>query len=70
MSGKRDELPEIESFNLADLDVSGLDMRFELTTILPAGQCIRDNCSCNDNSTSCSCNDFSCDGYGDCVEHG
>jgi hypothetical protein len=27
--------PEIESFNLADLDVSALDVRLELTTLLP-----------------------------------
>ncbi len=39
--------PEIESFNLADLDVSALDARLELTTILP--QYI----VCNNCSTDC-----------------
>jgi hypothetical protein len=29
------EEPEIESFNLADLDVSPLDVRLELTSLLP-----------------------------------
>jgi hypothetical protein len=31
----QDELPEIESFNMSELDVSGLDTRLELTTLMP-----------------------------------
>lgn len=35
MTDKNDELPEIESFNMSELDVSGLDTRLELTTLMP-----------------------------------
>jgi len=48
------DLPEIESFNLADLNVSALDTRIELTTLLPhtiircPGNCNTDcNVNCN-----------------------
>jgi hypothetical protein len=45
----RQDLPgEIESFNLADLDVSALDVRLELTNLLPHGIIIcPSNCSVN-----------------------
>ena len=56
---------EIESFNLADLDVSALDARLELTTVIPdiivcPGNCTT-NCggNCNVNCTTnfgCNCN--------------
>jgi hypothetical protein len=40
--------PEIESFNLADLDVSALDARLELTTLIPHGIVVcPGNCSTN-----------------------
>ncbi|HET7015107.1 MAG TPA: hypothetical protein VFI65_14415 [Streptosporangiaceae bacterium] len=35
MKEYNDELPEIESFNMSELDVSGLDTRLELTTLMP-----------------------------------
>jgi hypothetical protein len=35
MTESSGELPEIESFNMSELDVSGLDTRLELTTLLP-----------------------------------
>jgi hypothetical protein len=35
MAANSSRNPEIESFNLAELDVSALDARLELTTILP-----------------------------------
>jgi hypothetical protein len=57
-------IPDIESFNLADLDVTALDSRLELTAILPQyiiceGNCPADcgvNCTvhCGVN-TSCVC---------------
>jgi hypothetical protein len=51
--------PEILSFNLAELDVSGLDMRLELTTLMPrliAPDCGPSYaCSCYANSPSCTC---------------
>jgi hypothetical protein len=37
MSTDHESLPEIESFNLADLDVTGLDIRLELTSVIPQG---------------------------------
>jgi len=63
------DLPEIESFNLADLNVSALDTRVELTTLLPhviircPGNCSY-NCTCHgvdgcnvycDGNTGCGC---------------
>jgi len=35
LADKNDELPEIESFNMSELDVSCLDTRLELTTLMP-----------------------------------
>jgi hypothetical protein len=35
MNDKSSSGPEIESFNLEDLDISALDTRLELTTLLP-----------------------------------
>ncbi|HEX5289103.1 MAG TPA: hypothetical protein VFX25_09545 [Streptosporangiaceae bacterium] len=35
MTDKPSSEPEIESFNLEELDVSGLDARLELTTLMP-----------------------------------
>jgi hypothetical protein len=42
-------LPEIESFNLSDLDVSALDFRLELSTLIPQCTLIicTGNCSVN-----------------------
>lgn len=40
-------IPEIESFNLADLDVTALDERLELTTMLPQYIICEGNCSTN-----------------------
>jgi hypothetical protein len=52
------EDPEIQSFNMAELDVSGLDMRLELTTLMPrmiAPDCGPGyGCSCYSNS-GCQC---------------
>jgi len=36
MRQRTSSVPEIESFNLADLDVAALDVRLELTTLIPA----------------------------------
>jgi hypothetical protein len=35
MTDKHSSGPEIESFNLEDLDISALDARLELTTLVP-----------------------------------
>jgi hypothetical protein len=53
--------PEIESFNLTDLDITALDTRLELTTILPQyiycdGYCGA-NISCGINS-GCVCDSY------------
>ena len=51
-------LPEIESFNLADLDVAGLDMRLELATLIPQ-LCVLD-CGangCGSHGGTCTCHD-------------
>jgi hypothetical protein len=57
--------PEIESFNLADLDVSALDVRLELTAIIPHnfpgcnGNCNTHTIVCGTNCTTnsgCVCN--------------
>ena len=57
--------PEIESFNLADLDVSALDIRLELTAIVPHnfpgcnGNCGTHTITCGTNCTTnsgCVCN--------------
>jgi hypothetical protein len=55
------KIPEIESFNLADLNVSALDTRLELTTIIPQyiicdGNCTT-NVSCGYN-TGCVCDSY------------
>jgi hypothetical protein len=68
MAADQSSLPEIESFNLADLDVSGLDVRLELTSIVPhyIVGCV-DNChtNCTGNCTVdctsngvCNCNHY------------
>ena len=44
--------PEIESFNLADLDVAALDVRLELTSLIPACTLITCTGNCNVN---CAC---------------
>jgi hypothetical protein len=62
------EFPEIESLNLADLNVSGLDPRMELSTIIPqlivCVQLCSYNCTCHgvdgcnvfcDRLTGCNC---------------
>ncbi len=57
--------PEIESFNLADLDVSALDVRLELTAIVPHnfpgcdGNCSTHTFTCTVNcstNSGCVCN--------------
>jgi hypothetical protein len=35
LTARKEEFPEIESFNMSELDVSGLDTRLELTTLMP-----------------------------------
>jgi hypothetical protein len=50
------DLPEIESFNMSELDVSGLDTRLELTTLIP--RIVSPDCAL---SYYCSC-------YGNCVD--
>jgi hypothetical protein len=47
MPPDREKLPEIESFNLADLDISALDPRLELTMILPQYIVCGGNCATN-----------------------
>jgi hypothetical protein len=58
MASIRIDVPEIESFNMSELDVSGLDMRLELTTLMPrilAPNCGPSyGCSCYSNS-GCTC---------------
>ncbi len=58
MTAKRNsQLPEIESFNLAELDVSALDVRLELTAIVPHnfpgcdGNCSTHTFSCTANAS-------------------
>jgi hypothetical protein len=48
--------PEVVSFNLADLDVSGLDMRLELTTIVPQIPVCPANTCPHNCATHCGCN--------------
>jgi hypothetical protein len=66
MQPEKPEVPEIESFNLAELDVSGLDARLELTAIVPQFIVCDQNCpentigctvDCGVNS-GCTCNSF------------
>ena len=62
------DVPEIESFNLTDLNVSALDTRIELTTLLPhtiircPGNCSTDcevNCNVNCESNGwCNCDSY------------
>jgi len=62
-------IPEIESFNLADLDVAVLDVRLELTTMIPA--CTLIACEGNEGGGGgCGflCN-TACKGNGGCVSH-
>jgi hypothetical protein len=49
MAQHTNEIPEIESFNLADLNVAALDVRLELTSMIPACTLIicEGNCSTN-----------------------
>jgi hypothetical protein len=63
MASTRFDVPEIESFNMSELDVSGLDMRLELTTLMPrilAPNCGPSNrCSCySHNVYECTCHSF------------
>jgi hypothetical protein len=44
---EENQLSEIESFNLADLDITALDTRLELTTIIPQYIICDGNCSTN-----------------------
>ena len=62
MLGDHDVRLEIESFNLTDLDVSALDARLELTTVIPDIIVCPGNCS-----TNCvgNCN-VNCEGNGFC----
>ena len=47
---------EIESFNLTEMDVSGLDMRLELTTIVPQSPICNTYSNCPSNcGTHCGC---------------
>jgi hypothetical protein len=57
MATERGNTPEIESFNLADLDITALDHRLELTSILPQYIICDGNCS-----TNCYC--YNVDGCG------
>ena len=51
------DLPEIESFNMSELDVSGLDMRLELTALMPRVMSVdcgpSYGCSCHGNACAC-----------------
>ena len=47
MTNEYDVRLEIESFNLGDLDVSALDARLELTTVIPDIIVCPGNCSTN-----------------------
>jgi hypothetical protein len=68
MADNNNRNPEIESFNLADLDVSALDTRLELTTMVPQyiicpGNC-PSNCGINctvdcSYNTGCTCHSYS-----------
>jgi hypothetical protein len=62
-------VPEIESLNLSDLDISALDARLEMTNILPSIIVCIENCNVNctcynvdgctvycDVNTTCNCN--------------
>jgi hypothetical protein len=61
---------EIESFNLADLDVNALDVRLELTSLIPeviaCGSNCPDNCAGNCH-TNCDVN--TCDINTACMVH-
>jgi hypothetical protein len=53
--------PEIESFNLSDLNVSALDARLELTAAIPDWIVCPGNCSTNINcgeNFGCVCNSY------------
>jgi hypothetical protein len=77
------DFSEIESFNLAELDVSGLDMRLELTTLMPhlvapdcgpsfACSCYSHNvynCTCHSNNT-CNCHSYICECHSLCGING
>ena len=76
------KLPEIQSFNVFELDVSGLDMRLELTTLLPRVMSVDCgpsygcscyshnvyNCSCHSHNTCC-CNVQTCSCHSLCEVH-
>jgi hypothetical protein len=52
-------VPEIQSFNLADLNVSALDMRLELTGMIPACTlviCEGNSCPSNGCNVDCATN--------------
>jgi hypothetical protein len=62
------QLPEIESFNLAELDVSALDVRLELTSLVPHNLPGCDG-NCSSHGFSCGIN-ASCGTNSGCVIHG
>ena len=52
-----DSQPEIESFNLAELNVSALDVRLELTSLVPqVFPVCHVNCSTNRCNVNCTSN--------------
>jgi hypothetical protein len=59
MAQHASEIPDIQSFNLADLNVSALDMRLELTGMIPACTliiCEGNYCTANGCGTNCTTN--------------
>ena len=59
------QLPEIESFNLAELDVSALDVRLELTSLVPHNLPGCDN-NCSTHTFKCTAN-VSCGSNSGCI---
>jgi hypothetical protein len=62
-----DDRPEIESFNLADLDVSAMEVRLELTSVMSAcphvcfeNTCPGHGCDVNGNPCAVACGYVSC----------
>lgn len=56
MKARKLEFPEIESFNMSELNVSGLDTRLELTTLMP--EMVTPDCALG----------YYCTCYGNCVD--
>jgi hypothetical protein len=70
MLSERPANPEIQSFNVADLDLSALDSRLELSALVPEWIACSGNCAEN---FGCVCNsDFGCpcNTMGPCVSDG